>query len=245
MKLDPLNQLFLALIKLKLNLPHRDLAHRFGISVSVVSKYFITWICFLYCHLREIDWMPTVEQVKGTLPFAFKEKYPKTYIIIDASEIFIETPTDLEIQSSTWSNYKHNITAKFLIGCTPNGAVSFVSQLYVGSVSDVKLTVESGLINKLQGKPNISVMADRGFTIYDQLKVINVVLNIPPFMEGSGQLPAAEVLEGRKIASLRVHIERVIGRIKNYTILKDTLPITLSRTSNQIVSVCAWLVNFQ
>ena len=46
MKLDPLNQLLLTLIKLKLNLPHRDLAHRFGISVSVVSKYFITWICF-------------------------------------------------------------------------------------------------------------------------------------------------------------------------------------------------------
>ena len=45
-------------------------------------------------------------------------------------------------------------------------------------------------------------------------------------MEGRGQLPAAEVLEGRKIASLRVHIERVIGRIKNYTILKGTLPIT-------------------
>ena len=100
--------------------------------------------------------MPTVEQVKGTLPYAFKDKYPKTYIIIDASEIFIETPTDLEIRSSTWSNYKHNNTAKFLIGCTPNGAVSFVSQLYVGSVSDVKLTVESGLIDKHQGKPNIS-----------------------------------------------------------------------------------------
>ena len=77
MKLDPINQLFLALIKQKLNLPHRDLAHRFGISVSVVSKYFITWICFLYCHLHEIDWMPTVEQVKGTLPYAFKENTQK------------------------------------------------------------------------------------------------------------------------------------------------------------------------
>ena len=83
------------------------------------------------------------------------------------------------------------------------------------------------------------------FTIYDQLKVINVDLNIPPFMEGRGKLPAAEVLEGQKIASLHVHIERVIGRIKNYTILKGTLPITLSRISNQIVSVFAWLVNFQ
>ena len=88
-------------------------------------------------------------------------------------------------------------------------------------------------------------MADRGFTVRDQLKAIGVNLNIPPFMEGRGKLPAAEVLEGRKIASLRIHVERVIGRIKNYTILKGTLPITLSRMANQIVCVCAWLVNFQ
>ena len=62
-------------------------------------------------------------------------------------------------------------------------------------------------------------------------------LNIPPFLEGSGKLPAAEVLEGRKIAPLHIHIERVIGRIKN-AILKGTLPITLSRMANNIC-VCA------
>ena len=245
MMLDPLNQLFMVLIKLKLDLCERDLAHRFGVTVSVVSKYFITWVCFLYCHLREVEWMPSVEQIRGTLPFSFKEKYPNTYILLDASEVFIQTPTDLNLQSSTWSNYKHHNTSKFLVGCTPNGAVSFVSQLYVGSISDVQLTSMSGLIDKLKGKPNISVMADRGFTIRDQLRAIKVDLNIPPFMEGRGQLPASEVLEGRKIASLRIHIERVIGRIKNYAILKGTLPITLSRIANQIVSVCTWLVNSQ
>ena len=37
----------------------------------------------------------------------------------------------------------------------------------------------------------------------------------------------------------------MIGRIKTYSILKGTLPLTLSRIANQIVSVCAWLVNFQ
>ena len=51
------------------------------------------------------DWMPSVEQVMGTLPPVFVERYPSTYAIVDASEIFIETPTDLYMQSSTWSNY--------------------------------------------------------------------------------------------------------------------------------------------
>lgn len=237
--------MFLTLIKLKLNLKERDLAYRFGIAISVVSKYFITWVCFLYHHLSEIEWMPDVEQVKGTLPFVFKKKYPSTYIILDASEIFIETPNDLQIQSSTWSNYKHHNTFKFLVGCTPNGAISFVSQLYVGSISDVELTRVSGVMEKLKGKQQISVMADHGFNVHDQLKSINVDLNIPPFMDGRAQLPADEVLEGRKIASLRVHVERAINRIKNFNIIKGTLPITLSRIANQIVGVCCWLVNFQ
>ena len=107
---------------------------------------------------------------------------------------FLETSSDLQLQSSTWSNYKHHNTAKFLIGCTPNGAVSFVSSLYVGSISDVELTKKSGLLQVLEGKHNISVMADRGFTIRDHLQAIGVELNIPPFMEGRKQLPADKVL---------------------------------------------------
>ena len=35
--------------------------------------------------------MLTVELVKGTLPYTFKENFAKTYIIVDASKIFIET----------------------------------------------------------------------------------------------------------------------------------------------------------
>ena len=244
-KLNPLNQFFLTLIKLKLNLQVRDLAYRFDISKSLVSKYIITWICFMYHHLSEIDWMPSVEQVQGTMPQSFKEKYPSTYAIIDASEIFIETLTDLQIQSSTWSNYKHHNTSKFLIACTPNRAISYVSPLYVGLISDVELTKTCGFLEKIEGKSGISIMADRGFTIKDQLAKIGAELNIPPFLDGRQQLPAEEVQQGRHIASLRIHIERAIGRIKTYNILKSTLPNTLARIANQVVSVCAWLTNFQ
>ena len=70
--LDPVNQLFLTLVKLKLNLKLKDLAFRFGISPSVVSRYINTWICFLYHHLKEIDWTPSVNQVISTLPHSFK-----------------------------------------------------------------------------------------------------------------------------------------------------------------------------
>ena len=46
-KLDPINQLFLTLVKLRLNLKVQDLAYRFGLSTGPVSNYLTTWINFL------------------------------------------------------------------------------------------------------------------------------------------------------------------------------------------------------
>ena len=59
------------------------------------------------------------------------------------------------------------------------------------------------------------------------------------------RLPLPEVTTGRRIASLLIHVERVIGRIKNFAILKGTRPLSMSRIFNEIVCVCGWLVNFQ
>ncbi len=134
---------------------------------------------------------------------------------------------------------------KFLVACTPNGAIFFISPVYVGAISDVELTRLSGFLEVVRGKTGISIMADRGFTIKDLLKDISVELNIPPFMEGRQQLPPQEIESGRKIASLRIHVERAIGRMKLYSILKNTIPISLARLTNQMIFVCAFLTNFQ
>ena len=170
----------------------------------------------MYNYLKEIEWCPSAEQVACTLPHSFKIKYPTIYTIIDASELFLETPSDLVLQSSTWSNYKQQNTSKYLVGVTPNGAITFISSAYVGSISDPELTRCSGLLSKLEGKKNISVMGDRGFTIRDQLQEIGVKLNITPFLDGRKQLTPEEVQKGRSIASLRIHVECAIGRMKNY-----------------------------
>ena len=71
-------------------------------------------------------------------------------------------------------------------------------------------------------------MADRGFTIRDILKELNIELNIPPFMQGRQQLPQEEIQEGRTIASLRIHVERAIGRIKTFNICKSTIPLSIA-----------------
>ena len=69
-------------------------------------------------------------------------------------------------------------------------------------ISDVELTCVSGFLETLDGKGGVSIMADRGCTVEDQLSDVSVNLNMPPFLEGHAQLPSQEVQIGGGIAFL-------------------------------------------
>ena len=56
-------------------------------------------------------------------------------------------------------------------------------------------------------------MADREFDIEADMPD-GVSLNIPPFLNGQPQLSVQDEAKTRKIASVRVHVERAIARVK-------------------------------
>ena len=68
-------------------------------------------------------------------------------------------------------------------------------------------------------------MADRVFDIECDLPS-GVTLNIPPFLSEKLQLSLAEETSTRKVASVRVHVQRAISRIKNDRVLHQVAPIT-------------------
>ena len=140
--------------------------------------------------------------------------------------------------------YKSHNTGKILVACTPNRAITYISPMYVGSISDVELTRVCGFLEKLEENHGISVIADRGFTIKDMLSDIRVKLNIPPFLKGRSQLPQEDIRKTRLIASLCIHVERVIGRIKKFAILQGNFTLSMSHLANQILCICAWLTKF-
>ena len=167
------------------------------------------------------------------MPQTFKDFFPTTRCIIDATEIFIQTPSSPQAQQLTFSSYKNHNTLKALVAVTPSGVISFVSKLHGGNISDRQLTKLSGLLDLLE--PGDSVMADRGFTIADLLAARKIILNIPP-MKTSSQFTERELTTTRRIASLRIHVERAIGRIKNFKIVSD-VPNNMAQVADHIFYV--------
>ena len=77
-------------------------------------------------------------------------------------------------------------------------------------------------------------MADKGFDIDYDVLLRGANLNIPPFVKDCQQLSKKDVILTRQIASLRIHVERAIGRIKQYRILSSVVPLTLVNSIDSI-----------
>ena len=135
-KLSHIDEFFLTM-QLRLGLLNEDIADRFGISPTP-SRIFTTWIRVLWKILGHalISWLPQ-EVVHSNLPGVFmKAGHKKCHVILDCAEIFIERPKSLINQACTWSEYKHHNTIKFLVGISPTGYITFLSDCYGGRASD-------------------------------------------------------------------------------------------------------------
>lgn len=249
--LTQFQELLLTLIRIKLNLPLQDIAYRFNISVSTASRIFDRWIDVLCTRLKFLIHWPDREELQRTMPSIFQQNFGnKVAAIIDCFEVFLDRPSSLIARAMTWSSYKHHNTVKFLIGITPQGSVSFISKAWGGRVSDKYITENSGFLSNLL--PGDIVLADRGFDIADSVSFYRAKLYIPSFTKGKKQLSAQEVETTRKIANVRIHVERVIGLVRRkYIILQSTLPIDYVKTKDgeshctidKIVTVCCALTN--
>lgn len=152
-------------------------------------------------------------------------------------------------RSLTWSSYKHRNTIKYLIGITPQGSISFLSKAWGGRTSDKHVTENSGLLELLA--PDDLILADRGFNVQESVGLKCAKVVTPSYTRGKLQLSAVEVETTRKLAHVRIHVERVIGLVRGkYAILSDRTPISYLVTSgseiaiiDKITTVCCCLAN--
>lgn len=241
--LDPQNMFFMTLIILKQNKTYQEVAFSFSTTEGQVSNIFITWIRFMYLQWQEIDIWPSNELTHFFSPRDFYTKFPSTRIIIDGTECPIKKPSLPKAQQASFSVYKNRNTVKVVVGCTPGGLVSFVSPSYGGATSDRQIFERNNVGRKCNHGD--SIMADKGFDIQDLLVPHNVMLNIPSFFKKTNKLSCETVKRDRRVASKRVHIERIIGLAKTYKILSSPMIQTHTLLSSEIIFVCFMLCNFK
>ena len=231
----------LVLMRLRLGLLIKDLAFRYQVSSTHVSQIWITWVKLMLKELRYLIIWPSKGEVFATLPEAFKKLYPKVFVIIYCTEVYLETPSSLEVQANLWSYYKHHCTSKFLVAITLNGAILWISSTYGGHTSDAYIVRNSGFLDLLE--PYNTVMADRGFKIKSDFTMKRCYLAIPPSAAKGTQMTKDDVSEINHVANVRIYVEKAIARLKWFRILKNEIPLLEMPLLDDIVIVWSALCN--
>lgn len=245
-------QFLITLIKLRLNLSRTDLAYRFNITPPTVTTYIEKFINAMFIRLPDVllRW-PDKEAVMKTMPLSFRKEYPNVRGILDGTELKSETPTNNIDAVSCYSTYKSHHTTKFLICCTPQGSVSFLSKAFTGRATDVFTVRESGFLELVE--KGDEYLADRGYLNEEDFTELGAKLHRPAFKDGRDQLSGAETERSRIIANERIHIERVIGNLKKkFMILRGIIKIKdfcTDANNNSFIhktfAVCCCLMNAQ
>ncbi len=231
------------LCKLKLGCSNKDLAYRFCTSESTVSTVIRSIIPDMARRLSSLILWPDRSVLRKRVPKRFRRNYRNAVCIIDCMEIFMCRPTRTNARVATYSNYKHTNTIKFLVACILDGLICYISEAWGGRVSDVKLTKESSFLNHLQ--PRDVVLADRGFMLKEIFASYGVKLVVPSFTKGKSQLFGLEVEKSRSIANVRIHIERVSGRIRSYNILNTDIPVNQVDLVEKYMTIVCALTNLK
>ncbi len=237
-----IDEFFLYCCRVSAGLKEKMLADIFKVSLSTVSRIIITWANYLYLILGSLPIWMSRQDVNSTMPEKFRQFCPEVRVIIDCTEIRCQNPSSLTLQSEVFSSYKNSTTFKGLIGVAPCGAVTFVSSLFTGSISDQELTKLSGILDLLE--PGDACMADKGFTIKSMLAERGAKLIMPPF-KTAAQFSKEDAERTQAIARLRIIVERAIRRVKEFHIWDTTVPLTMSGTVNQLWTNCCLMSNFQ
>ena len=97
------DEFILVLMKLRLGLTNLDLAIRFRVSEATVFNIFITWLNFLYIRLGALKVWPNRRIILANMPRTFKEEHPNNITIIDCTELKIQCPSSLVLQSQSYT----------------------------------------------------------------------------------------------------------------------------------------------
>jgi len=170
-KLAPIDEFFIVLVRLRLGLLEQLLAALVGVSCATISRIFTSWINFLYFKLNKFPCGP--RKMLQTCLTASEICIPQHGSSLMQLKSILKAIITRPAADDVFKLQKLQ-HIKALVGISPSGAITFVSSLHSGSISDKELTRQSGILALLDRGDSV-----RGFDIETDLIPLGVKLNIP------------------------------------------------------------------
>lgn len=236
----PIEHLMLCLKKIRLDSQFQEIADDFAMAPSYAKKIFFKNVPILASVLRPFIVKLNKEAIRKTLPISFRHKYYNVSCIIDCLEIEVQKPTKRVHQALTWSDYKNANTIKYLISCTPNGLVNYVSPGFGGRITDTCLVEYCDFVHTLE--KGMCVMADRGFKNVEQILLKSgVELVRPPSVQSGVKLSKFEARQ------TKIVMERVIQRLQEFSMLRPLECVNMNyvKILDDIITIACGLINLQ
>jgi hypothetical protein len=213
----------------------------FNIDRRTCARYFENMVGILSKILENFIYDQSRDCINDNMPEAHFVNYTMCKYILDCTEIPVCSPNCIRCRTQSYSYYKCRHTLKILIGCSPSGFITYVGPFYGGKASDKIIFLESGILDKCDSAE--ALMVDKGFPIINECDSVNITVYQPAFKKNGQQLNVVDCESSRNIASARVHIERIMERLKNFKILHDEVQYHYLKYMNDIMKCIGGIVN--
>lgn len=156
----------------------------------------------------------------------------------DGTERPINRPSDPDEQRFHYSGKKKQHTLKNLLLIADTCWITFLSTTYEGSWHNKAMADCEAYV-----LPTDTILyQDLGFQGF---AVAGVTIAQPKKKPRGGELQPDEKAANRRIASVRMRIEHVIGSVKRCRIVKDKLRLWREHIRDQVMETCCGLHNFR
>ena len=90
------------------------MAHRFGFSDGYTSKVFSMWVIFLCAELKALFKLSDLQSATAGQAATFAP-FGKLYMVLDATELYSQAPSNSKAKKQMYSQYKSHYTYKYLV----------------------------------------------------------------------------------------------------------------------------------
>jgi hypothetical protein len=212
--LAPYQEVLLTLVYLGHNVAHEVVGHLFGVSADTSENTLHEVVSVLREVCPSQRWEAEKRWQKGEATW---QPGRKDLVLIDSFETPIRRPSLPDLQRLVYSGKKKRHTLKTQVVSDPDGEIESIDPGHRGPMADKTLLEQSDVEQQFPEAQKQGDLAYQG--------VPGMI--VPHKKPKGGQLTQEQKEQNRQLASVRVHAEHGIRRIKGFHILREDYRLAL------------------